>query len=183
MAFRHFGGSVPPVRVAWTCPTCGDKQVGPLEDGCTTCTAGADARKAEQALALGGPKTDEGGDLNFLKWWDAHATEFQHADVYNIAKAAWEEAYHQAWYGKEAVPPARSVTIAAPTTGGYLLAMVTPESHESILTDQRTHATILAALAFYRDNQLAYGGLSGQLDAAEVSALITKLTPREEPAK
>ena len=45
--------------------------------------------------------------------------------------------------------------------------------------DARTHQTILAALAAYRDNYLAYGGIVGQLSAQEVTELITKLTPKE----
>lgn len=42
-----------------------------------------------------------------------------------------------------------------------------------------TLATILAALAFYRDHQLGYGAIPGQLDADAVTALITRLTPEE----
>ena len=38
----------------------------------------------------------------------------------------------------------------------------------------RTEDTILAALAFYRDNQLALGPLPGQLSADEVSALRSR---------
>ncbi len=45
--------------------------------------------------------------------------------------------------------------------------------------DARTHATILAALAAYRDNYLAYGDLPGQLTARECTQLIQTLTPPE----
>lgn len=37
--------------------------------------------------------------------------------------------------------------------------------------------TILAALVFYRDNQLAYGTLPGQLDAQDTTELISQITP------
>jgi len=43
--------------------------------------------------------------------------------------------------------------------------------------DARTTQTIVDALTFYRDNQLAYGSITGQLDAGETTALIVKLTP------
>ncbi len=45
--------------------------------------------------------------------------------------------------------------------------------------DDRVQQTLLAALAAYRDNYLAYGGIPGQLSAQEVTELITKLTPKE----
>ena len=48
--------------------------------------------------------------------------------------------------------------------------------------DPRQRDTILAALAFYRDNQLAYGVVPGQLSAEECSALIAKLQPADEEA-
>lgn len=46
--------------------------------------------------------------------------------------------------------------------------------------DDRTQATIIAALAFYRDNQLAYGEADGQLSADEVNDLIDQLLPAAE---
>lgn len=52
-------------------------------------------------------------------------------------------------------------------------------THDLLPVEQLT--TILAALAFYRDNQLAYGTIPGQLDAEGVTSLITQLTPAEPP--
>lgn len=46
--------------------------------------------------------------------------------------------------------------------------------------DTRGQATVLAALAFYRDNMLSYGAVPGQLSAEECNQLIAKLQPAEE---
>ena len=185
MAFRHFGGSVPPVRVAWTCPTCGDKQMGALEAGCTKCQAGADAKKAAPKFIPEADVEAENVHAAFIEWSSmlrdvASQTLREHGEAAFKAGAAWQ---------RQQLDTVVRVAAAAQATtpnseGGYLLAMVTPDTHESTLIDQRTHDTILAALAFYRDNQVAYGTMPGQLDAAEVSALITKLTsPEAESAK
>ena len=45
MAWRHGEhGRITNQSTLWKCPTCGTQNSGPLEGGCTTCKAGADAQ-------------------------------------------------------------------------------------------------------------------------------------------
>jgi hypothetical protein len=105
------------------------------------------------------------------------AAPFTHApkDLARLAFAAGQETILG---GQRAVLPASAP--ARSTTGGWVLAMIDPQTKEPTLTDARTQDTILAALAFYRDNQLAYGAVPGQLSAQECTALIAQLSPQEE---
>lgn len=47
-AGRHWGGRGEPTG-AWTCPTCGAKNAGPVGEGCGSCGAGSAAKNAEAA--------------------------------------------------------------------------------------------------------------------------------------
>ena len=70
----------------------------------------------------------------------------------------------------------------ADATGSYYMVLRQTNVQGEQMVDQRTKQTILAALAFYRDSTLAYGAIPGQLSAQEVSELINKLSPTEEPS-
>jgi hypothetical protein len=70
----------------------------------------------------------------------------------------------------------------ADATGSYYMVLRQTNVQGEQMVDQRTQQTILAALAFYRDSTLAYGAIPGQLSAQEVSELINKLSPTEEPS-
>ena len=187
MAFR-FGdhGTISRQQVIWKCPTCGTENAGPLEQGCTACKAGADAKTPAQAAriveAAPGPSVTA-----FYQWatqlgLDATRSELQEAW---IAGARWARS--------QAAPagnvPGEGEGIDAATTtrvvpvGGSLLATIDPITHDPTgLLDTRTHTTILAALAFYRDNTLSYGSVAGQLSAQEVTELLDQLTPKEGEA-
>jgi hypothetical protein len=189
MALKHWTGTIREPAVVWHCPSCGSEQTGALKDGCTACKAGADAKAAQQARTLTG--VDERG-MNLAdrtsgtepvyaacNEWLKHATPGERTlDQAFIAGATW-----QSLQGNSALSsvPGHDPTfdkVYETPQGGWQVAIVNPHGTAPPM-DDRTHATLLAALAFYRDNQLAYGGLPGQLSAEEVTELITKLTPQE----
>jgi hypothetical protein len=180
MAFRHWQGSVPVKANAWKCPTCGNEVSNPLEQGCPHCQAGRDAAQArvakamEQALTREGPEDPE--KVAFDAWFKTHYSERDDA----VTRVRLAFAAGAAWAaGQQAKDPI--VSVAKPE-GGWVLGM--GEDHATMLkvVDPRTTQTILAALTFYRDHQLGYGTIPGQLSAQECSELITKLSPTEEPA-
>lgn len=209
MAFRHYGGTPAPVRVAWRCPTCGSENTGALEEGCASCRAGADAAKSSDPRRGPGPPTTEsllqsmtGGPqellgllppnvvpvvLAFRAWVKAEIPLDHIADPAQLQKAFIAGA---AWAREQQAAPAGTGTLTsseggnertlAAAQGSWVFMLAHLETQEEIPVDHRTHFTILAALAFYRDNQLAYGAVPGQLDAQECSALIDKLTPQAE---
>jgi len=187
MAFRHFQGSPPVVHAAWTCPTCGAKNVGALEDGCPACKVGQDAQVAGHAPV---DLTPVRAVVNAYVAWreglrvqdlpDAFDDQLQFAFT---AGAAWQR--EQAAPAGNATPTrgdGGNESSVAATTGGWVLLMVPKhgDANDEVGVDTRTQGTILAALAFYRDNQLAYGAVPGQLSAQECTALIAQLSPQEE---
>jgi hypothetical protein len=172
MAFKHYQGTPPAVRAAWRCPSCGAPNTGALEDGCVACGVGKDAKPAAQVIY-----PEEGGDSNFKQWWDAQpVVELSRLSTYEVAKRAWEAAVHVYWERK-ATP--HSEVAEVPTAGrGWSMELVDPQQGR-VIPDPRTHATVVAALAFYLDNTLRYGAVPGQLSAEECSQLIAKLSPEE----
>jgi hypothetical protein len=196
MAFRHFQGTPRPVAAAWKCPTCGVENTTPLEQGCPSCRAGADAAKAtvkqieqqEAGTALYGERTPFAHEVApqwvrefFLTTVNPSYTTQRIAEIAFNAGAEWAQ--------KQAAAPAGNAPLVgsgggmgsspAVAEGGCTVTLVTPD-HVYLPQDPRTQATILAALAFYRDNQLAYGAVPGQLDAQETTALLQKLAPSTE---
>ena len=184
MALKHYaGGGLREASTVWKCPTCGAENTGKLEAGCSACGAGGDAKKAAEAEAAfrAGPSPSS-ARLAFEAFlrepagphdlWDAFEAGVRWAmDLQGKVTAQDRPAPPEA----PAVPP-----------GGFRMALVdyTLPQPLPILVEARTQTTVVAALAFYRDNQLAYGALPGPLSAAEVDTLIAQLTPpEEEPSK
>lgn len=179
MAMRH-SSQPPAASFAWDCPSCGAPNAGRLEKGCTACGAGSDGKAGTVAPPAGEPTF-------FDDWLRPNYAAPMDTATYDLMRKAWDAG--AAWalgtlkaglspFLEGATPPAPHAAPIVPK-GGWVLAMVDPDTHEPQLTDSRTHATILAALAFYRDNQLAYGLIPGQLTAIEATTLIESLTPRE----
>ncbi len=204
MAFR-FGqhGSLTNKGVVWHCPTCNAENTGPLEQGCTACNAGRDAAKASiaksvaAAMVLEDP-TRHQVDLSpirdvvnaYVAWReglrvkdlpDAFDDQLQFAFT---AGAAWQREQQAAPAGNvPAGDGGGTVRTPAATTGGWTVCLIDPsETLTPAPLDARAHATILAALIFYRDNTLSYGVVPGNLSAQECTQLITQLTPQETEA-
>lgn len=203
MALKHYGGT----RLAtapWKCPSCQAQNTGPLEGGCVNCGAGSDAKKAEKQTAA--PSAPPGIQPEQLHGLPEGMLPGGPAAGVDREAAAFEEWFE--WYGREHPPDrkaldlnraylvdafyagiawAREQAFAAATeflepdpSGGRLLFMDAAPGAVPAPLDDRTHATIVAALTFYRDNHLGYGDLPGQLSAMEVSALLKQLAPEED---
>lgn len=165
----------------WVCPSCGSEVTSPLEGGCPRCKAGSDAQKARvEAMA-------EGNSMNsgFQAWvktldtslWPPSAwTMFEEAF---LAGAAWKEQQMRAQMDLTKDPPWTSHPSAAAEAQGYTLALLDPLGGGGA-ADDRTVATIIAALQFYTENTLAYGDMPGQLSAKEARQLIAQLSPQEQ---
>jgi len=196
MGFRHYEGTPRPQATTWDCPTCGAKNTTPLERGCPQCKAGADAKAASAAANLqvvGEPAPAD----PFEVWWRTAEEPLMQLTTKDLARRAFM-AGRQLALGPgqpQEVPPYLTKALgtagseAAPAQGGWMVALTPPRTFEDeeiilqpSLVDARTQATIVAALAFYRDNRLAYGDAPGELTAMETTALLQKLTPPEDPA-
>ncbi len=183
---RFWEGTIPNTRAAWNCPTCGAPNTGPVPDGCVACGAGKDGGKVATPFArtLTHTETVDEAHAAFLEWAStlkdlASQTLREHGEQAFKAGAAWQR---QMLDNVVRVVVGTGPATTPTAQGGFMLALVHPETHDTQLPDPRVQQTILAALAFYRDNQLGYGPLPGQLSAAEVTSLITQLSPQEEPA-
>lgn len=193
---KYYQGTIKPASTAWVCPSCKQENLGALEAGCAHCSAGKDAGKAQRIEATSTPPAADP-----FEWWiaktcgagwhelkpPAHTDDLLH--MYRKAFAAGVD-----WARENLGTPASNATEGvggnvrpeAATTGGWGLTMVHSDpatwgdpAHMASPLDARAVHTVLAALAFYRDNQLAYGAVPGQLDAQEVSKLIEQLSPQE----
>lgn len=198
MAFRHYEGSPRPRAAAWKCPSCHADNTGPLEDGCTSCGAGADARKGTDnrvppaaASAMKPPPSQAPADgvppLKMERWEVAYSgltdTQLLEMDERDLFKAGWDAALKWGVTAPVRKPTAMTTGPSegedAPRKEKLILATMLPHTDSVGAVDDTTRDTILAALAFYRDNQLAYGPQPGQLSAEQVTELITQLTPEE----
>ena len=170
----------------WNCVKCGAVNAGARPAGCTRCKAGANARTGERTapeLALPAPAISAGvpdgtvGNLPtdealFEQWWKLQGGTLDRLPARDLARAA----YLAGWREGIATP---APTTPKPDDGPWSLQMVSPATKETQTLDRRTVETIVAALEFYRDNQLAFGPMPGQLTAMEVSALLKRLIPKE----
>ena len=185
MALKYFGGRTPSVDAPWTCPSCGAENQVPLKAGCQVCRAGADAKRvgapepppadpappARPVLATDHPSP-------FWQWQDAHKDQLglQSPGVWALMEEAFMAGV--AW----AQAQAAERRAEAETAIGQLVSEGVREATPVFAGcdfDPITQHTILAALAFYRDNQLQYGAVPGQLSAEQVTDLIQRLSPPE----
>lgn len=178
MAWRHgqhggIGGAA-----IWKCPTCGTANSGPLEGGCASCKAGADAKARGQAET---PRHTVSGRSPFEHWVEETYENDLDTAGWSIASAAWDAGVKWAQGRSEPLPPGVTVVVTEGEgeAGGWTVELVAANAVHHVV-DPQTQNTIVAALAFYRDNQLAYGAVPGQLSAMEVSELIEKLLPKEQ---
>lgn len=183
MAFKHYGGSTPAGPAEWICPSCQHVNTVPLKAGCQACRAGADARKVEE-IPLVPPRTAGASDedhafytwvLNARPQWHPSASETDKLKEAFMAGVAWAQA--QPTLGGTVHSYNATATTPVRVEDGVARIVIEGFSTEA---EQVTRATVLAALAFYRDNVLGYGSMPGQLDAAGVDALIARLTPKPE---
>lgn len=185
MAFRHFAGTPPAPAAGWKCPSCAVLNTGPLEGGCTSCHAGdPKAQRVRQPI----DRSPLRAVVNAFMEWRRGLADLPEALDDQLQYAFTAGA---AWAQTQAAPAGNaphtgsgggveSTPAAAISEGGWTMALCPADPDVALRqADPRTHATIVAALASYRDNFLAYGNLDGQLTAAEVSELILKLTPKE----
>lgn len=194
MPMRHF---TEPTRraIAWTCPSCHAKNTSVLEDGCPSCGAGADARRpGVQPRPHDGPPPSAAPPPQVSDkepWLVAFETYCLHfpdvvgrVDDENTAA----KIFMGGWNAARQTSPVRKPTTlaAAPSEGDdvprkekLILATILPHSDSYGPMTNTERDTILAALAFYRDNQLAYGAVEGQLTADQITELIDQLTPEE----
>ncbi len=210
MPLRHWTGSVQQKAVAWKCPTCGAENLGPLEQGCVACHAG-DPKQVNKGAAVPPVVLPEntGARLYGTPAPDPHAaakdwsTEFalqvvdgryspqRIAEIAFLAGVEWIEKQQAAPAGNASNGVGGNERPEAATEGGWGIALIDPRSKGeemdpawelTEIVDPRAHATIVAALAFYLDNQLGYGAIPGQLTAAECRSLIEKLKEPEGAA-
>lgn len=207
MAFRHYGGRVPIVTAPWKCPSCGAENLGPLEAACQLCGVGKDGAHVGQApppppaapalsvvlgkTAAATASSTRAEDEAFTAWVLRQPVALS-LDGQAVARRAFLAGVDWARGVAERFPEdprdpqvqQREAT-PAPSGGGAQLYITTPQGWlaggGTELVEDRTLQTILAALIFYRDNQLGYGAVPGQLDAQEVSVLVARLTPAELP--
>lgn len=208
MSFKHYGGSVPAGPQSWVCPSCAAENTVPLKAGCQSCGAGADARKVagEPQRVVGevqvghlssresNLRPEDPTDRGFYMWMleefpklHARSSETDKLKEAFMAGVAWAQAQPtlggvQHTYATAGSPNPVIDGAAARAHGQRLwmthgVGLAAADAVEDV-----THQTILAALAFYRDNVLNYGAIAGQLDAAGVTALIARLTPEEPEA-
>lgn len=180
MAFRHYGGSTPSARAPWKCPSCGAENSGPLEQGCSACGAGGDAKKLDSPLAPPRGSTvpdvlaDTSVEYGFHQWWEGRKDLYPDANedlLMHVFAAGvdWMRRVLQ----RTAVP--------APPAGRTEMDALVDVAFID-LQDPIVRATLAAALSFYIDNQLTYGAIPGQLDAEGARALLAQLQPPAEPA-
>ena len=159
----------------WVCPTCRSENVGTVDDGCGNpeCpTRQAQARKGEpQQQGSGRPSS-----VSSLVHDEAAAAAWDAWSEGRPSNPAIRDAFFAGWESGLAYGGGQG---EAPPTGGP----VTPTLSLSLgdhPVDDPTRDTILAALAFYRDNTLAFGPIPGQLTAQQVTDLLSQLTPKDE---
>lgn len=186
MALKHFKGSVPTAAgVEWTCPSCQAKQQGRLELGCTACGAGKpseatapDVRKFTAATVVAANPESHNA---FDRWYTGSEEGRDAAWKAFLAGAAWATDVKTA-------PASNAPTVAsvggtvspeavATSMGRHHLILDIPGGFDARNLTATEEATILAALAFYRDNQLVYGAVPGQLTSDQLTELITQLSP------
>lgn len=190
MALKHYGGRVPEVASTWTCPSCNAENTVPLKAGCQTCGAGGDARKVQTPAAapLDSAGTRPAEVLAFEAWVSERSsseTNWMLVREAFMAGVAWAQGEATAARIEGRTPP--PLVIA-----GHNVAMLDgdgpPPSPLTLWTDDGKHqdrvephvlATVLAALAFYRDNVLNYGEVANQLTPDAVTELLARLTPQE----
>lgn len=201
MALKHYGSRTPPAPTEWTCPSCGAENSVPIAAGCQSCRAGADAKKVVGALpqAEAAARTPlpslhrEVGTaamrpeyLGFDVWRAAHPVAKDLLEAF-MAGVAWAEAQVPKFTGfKTAEEHARvaqpeSTVPASWERPGQFLS-IGSDVHDMVALDDPASATIIAALAFYRDSVLIYDAMPGQLDAQGVTDLLARLVPQELPA-
>lgn len=194
MGFRHWQGTVREQAVAWKCPSCGAENTGPLAGGCAGCKAGADGQKVAEPqravenplpspIVVRQPAEPSGRQLilnrahtAFDDWYRGPEDHRESAWKAFIAGVTWAADFDPE-KDSGLVPPATPVAAAAPPKEPYMLALVDPVKHESSLMDGPTQATVVAALEFYLNNQLAYGAIPGQLSAEDARKLLELLQP------
>jgi hypothetical protein len=176
MAFRHYTGTVQTKASVWRCPTCNAEVTTPLEQGCPQCNAGRDAAQARAAKAMEQALPSTQSRTPLEQWVYARYPEGLDTAGWVIAQGAWDAAIR--WENRQRKEHTEVAKV--PAGGSWELAMISAGEHDKL--DPRAHQTIVAALAFYRDNQLAYGAVPGLLSAQECSELIEKLQPQEEGA-
>jgi len=90
-AGRHWGGRGEPTG-AWTCPTCGAKNAGPVGEGCGSCGAGSAAKNAEAArvaaLAAAPPVDDDTLYRAVVEGVATHYTCAEQARLEGFSRAA-----------------------------------------------------------------------------------------------
>lgn len=203
MALRHYKGGLPtaPAPTAWKCPSCLAVNMGPLEAGCVQCGAGADGAHKGQApvespgAAVPAPPQSQARPLSQARG----AEPPSRVDVPSGAAEAWEAWVEQragsevnwglvrgafmagvAWVQGQQQEVAPELP-QAPDLYLYLVNRETmAEDGLQGMANDATRNTVLAALAFYRDNALSYGSVPGQLSAQQVTELIDRLTPAAE---
>lgn len=161
--FYQGGGAFPPA-MGWSCPACGEFNVGDLTQGCTACGAGRPGRRIDVTPPPALPHRSQAEPRDLLeeagaKFWHANPR----ATVIDGFVAGYQMALAQLQRQQSAplrVPPvALDVKALAPET--------------------REQRTILAALRFFKDQIAAVAEeeiASGEYcSAPELDALIARI--------
>lgn len=198
MALKHYGGTVPTAATSWTCPSCGAENQVPFKAGCQQCGAGADAKRVTGALEIPTPQPiaapvhlpNVAVVTAALDWMASRDFPLEQETPWATSEDVQEAFRAGATWAKRHAPLVRDavhlhdpgpVAVTQPVTGKEYLYMTVQQAIPDHSVDSAVEATILAALAFYRDNQLAYGPVPGQLTAEQVDALIARLSPPPSP--
>lgn len=202
MAFRFYGGSAPSAVAPWKCPSCQQENTSPLERGCTHCGVGADATHVGQdPVRVTRPQAEAttvgdlvitGPDGQAFERWLARQPRMDTA-TQMVAKRAFLAGMDWAWKRDEidhpdprdspvrgAIEGEAALDLSeqppAPLEGATLY--ISDYGDDGVhQIDDRSKDTIVAALLFYKDNQLGYGAIPGQLSAQEVTELVKRLVP------
>ncbi len=204
MAMKHYGGSTPPGPASWVCPSCQAENTVPLKAGCQSCGAGGDARKAEvksglspetqkfvaEALAEEARPTVPVPDvvLAFEAWTGERTTSETNWHLVReafMAGVAWAQAQKYTMAVAPALAALDTLTekgfpvVFAPDPVTSPITLLLGEGGHLDALEPQTLMTILAALAFYRDNVLNYNAVEGQLTPEQVTTLVERLLPKE----
>jgi hypothetical protein len=205
MPLKHYKQGAPPTASAmWKCPSCKAENLGRLEDGCTSCGAGADAKPAGKGAATVPPVrtrppapalqefTSGSTHPAFETWWEVFgkglAGELTARQLALTAFVVGWDGHTDLVRQLAAHGDAPNVHVGRtpmgsgneppePTTleGTYVLALYHPEALTVGQLDAKQLNTVVAALQFYKENMLVFGEVEDQLTPEEVDTFLSQL--------
>lgn len=137
---RHYQGAGLGQVGIWGCPSCGDDNTGPIEQGCVHCGAGRPAAKVEPPPTPPPPAAGKAVENEYTQWLTRHpdaTTEQAFIAGYIEGIRAAQRAHLDQARQREAQEPMTPTPDSLTTTA-----------------DAKTYRTVAAALAMFRDQIL-----------------------------